>query len=310
MHSPRPAGMAPSQTLVLINPRAGGGRAGRLAEPMRRWLQTHGPGVRLAVIDGIDEAEQQIQTGPIGLRVVLVGGDGTVHRMLASLLVRRCEFGLVPAGSGNDIARAMGVAGLGWRAALSHALSAQATPLDVGECAFGGRTMLFLSSLAGGFDAAVGARALKTPGWLGGHARYLWATLRELQSLQTWRMRVRVDGREVHLGRTLFASALNTPSYGAGLPAVPQARADDGRLDALLAGRFGRLGALGMLPRLMLGRHLTHPRVSTQAFTEMIVDSETAVPLAADGEPVGRAHSWRVRVRIGALPAMCRQQAD
>jgi diacylglycerol kinase (ATP) len=298
--------MAPAQVLVLVNPRAGGGRGRRLVEPMRRWLLSHAPGVRLEAIDGVDKAEQLIQAGPIGLRVVLVGGDGTVHRMLASLLVRRCELGLVPAGSGNDIARALGLAAMGWERALDHALRAPSAPIDVGECAFGGRTVLFLSSLTGGFDAAVGARALKAPAWLGGSARYLWATLRELQALQTWRMRVRLDGREVHLGRTLFASALNTPTYGAGLPAVPQARSDDGQLDALLAGRFGRAGALAMLPRLMLGRHLSHPRVSTETFTEMIVDSESAVPLAADGEPVGRAHSWRVRVRIGALPAVGR----
>ena len=163
--------MAPSQILVLVNPRAGGGRGRRLVEPMRRWLQSHAPGVTLAAVDGIDQAEQRIQAGPIGLRVVLVGGDGTVHRMLASLLVRRCELGLVPAGSGNDIARALGIAGMGWQRALDHALRAPSSPIDVGECAFGGRTLLFLSSLAGGFDAAVGARALMAPAGRGGSAR-------------------------------------------------------------------------------------------------------------------------------------------
>jgi diacylglycerol kinase (ATP) len=288
-------------SLVLLNPRAAGGRAARLHGPIAAWLRVHRPGARLEVPARLDDAIALIERSPRGGRVVLVGGDGTVHRMLPALLAGDCELGLVPAGSGNDTARAIGTARLRCEAALALALEGKARPMDLGECAFAGRRVLFASSLAAGFDAAVGLRALHAPRWLPGQPRYLWATLREIVALRTWPLRVRIDGRGVHAGPTLFASVLNTPTYGAGLRAVPHARHDDGRLDALVAGRFGRPGALAMLPRLMLARHLSHRAVRSADFAELIVDSEMPVPIAGDGEPAGHARSWRVRVLPGAL---------
>jgi diacylglycerol kinase (ATP) len=291
-------------SLVLLNPRAAGGRAARLHGPIAAWLRVHRPGARLEAPARIDDATALVERSPRGGRVVLVGGDGTVHRLLPALLEGACELGLVPAGSGNDTARALGVAGMRPAAALALALEGAARPWDVGECAFAGRRVLFASSLAAGFDAAVGLRALRGPAWLTGQPRYLWATLREIAALRAWTLRVRLDGEVAHAGPALFASVLNTPTYGAGLRAVPSARADDGRLDALVAGRFGRAGALAMLPRLMAGTHLGHRAVLSRGVAEMIVDSEDPVPLAGDGEPAGHARSWRVRVLPGALQAV------
>ncbi len=291
-------------SLVLLNPRAAGGRAARLHGPIAAWLRVHWPGARLEAPRHPDEAIELIERSPRGGRIVLIGGDGTVHRLLPALVDGACELGLVPAGSGNDTARALGVAGLRWDGALALALQGRTRAVDLGECAFAGRRLLFASSLAAGFDAAVGMRALRAPAWLGGQPRYLWATLGELAALRTWRLRVRLDGRVVHTGPTLFASVLNTATYGAGLPAAPKARPDDGQLDALVAGRFGRLGALAMLPRLMAARHLTHAQVRCMPCQELIVDSEHPVPLAGDGEPAGHARSWRVRVLPGALRAV------
>ncbi len=114
-------------------------------------------------------------------------------------------------------------------------------------------------------------------------------------------MKVEVDGVTLHDGVALFASVLNTPSYGSGMPAVPQARIDDGRLDVLVAGRFGSVGAALMMPRLLAGAHLSHPRVTTRPFTTMTVTSAVGVPLAGDGEPLGEASTWRISVRPAAL---------
>ena len=110
-----------------------------------------------------------------------------------------------------------------------------------------------------------------------------------------------VDGELVHDGEALFASCLNTATYGAGMPAVPGARIDDGRLDLLIAGRFGRFATLAMLPRLLAGRHLGHPQVRTAPFTLLRVECEAEMPLAADGEPLADAHAITVRVMPGAL---------
>jgi diacylglycerol kinase family enzyme len=131
--------------------------------------------------------------------------------------------------------------------------------------------------------------------------RYLLATLRELSALQTWDMQVTLDGTAVHNGVTLFASTLNTPTYGSGMPAVPHAQINDGALDVLVAGKFNLAQTLVMLPRLLLAMHLSHPRVWTRHFKTMEITSVQALPLATDGEYVGEANRLRVQVAPGAL---------
>jgi len=233
--------------------------------------------------------------------VVLVGGDGTVQQLLPQLLARSLLLGIVPVGSGNDLAGTLGLRGLDWRDALARALQGPTSRCDLGELSTAGATRPFASSLAAGFDAAIARRASEGPQWLRGLPRYLWATLGELAGLRRWRLRVFVDGTLVHDGEALFASCLNTPSYGAGMPAVPGARIDDMRLDLLLVGRFGRAGALVMLPQLPAGRHLGHPQVRAARFAHLRVECDAELPLAADGEPLAAAREFSVRVLPGAL---------
>ena len=148
--------------------------------------------------------------------------------------------------------------------------------------------------------------SLRAPRRLRGLQRYLWATLAELAALRTCTLRVEAEGTLVHDGTALFASVLNTPSYGGGMPVAPAARLDDSRLDLLVAGRFGRIGAAAMLPRLLAGRHLSHPRVLARSIVSIAATSSVAVPLAVDGEALGAATGWQVRVLPAALRAVRR----
>ena len=292
-------------TLALLNPHAGGGRAARLQSPIENWLAQHASGVELATPTSVQQARERLQLLPRSSRVVVVGGDGTLNQLLPALLAGEHTLGLVPCGSGNDTARALGLHCAPWAAALAHALHGPAHRMDVGQAVFhnGGAklTVPFLSSFTTGFDSAVGLRALNGPRWLRGLPRYLLATLRELAALRTWELQVQLDGVPVHDGTALFASTLNTRSFGSGMPAVPHARIDDGCLNLLLAGRFGRFATLLMLPRLLAGWHLGHPRVYTQAFSRMTLHSSTPVPLAADGEYLGTTRQLELRVLAGAL---------
>lgn len=303
--------------LVLLNPHAGGGRALRLREALAGALAAADPAcaATLAVPDTVDEALARIDALPPARRVVVVGGDGTVNRLLPALLRGGHTLALVPAGSGNDTARALGVRGLGPTQALAVALTAPAVAMDVGEAAFApagaaagtpAQVVPFASSLTAGFDSAVGLRAIQGPRALRGLPRYLLATFRELTALRNWPLRVEVDGRLLHDGPLLFASTLNTPTYASGMPCVPHARTTDGRLDALLAGPFGRLGTLVVLPLLLAGQHLRHPRVRTHGFATMTLRSSQPIPLAADGEYLGETHAVTLTVRPGALPVVVR----
>jgi diacylglycerol kinase family enzyme len=297
------------RTLVLLNPHAGGGRAMRLRSRLERVLAAQPvPTAQLTVPGDVASALACIDALPPGSRVVVVGGDGTLNRLLPALLRGAHTLALVAAGSGNDTARALGVRRLTPEAALRLALGAPATPMDVGQAEFelpqGRQCVPFLSSLTAGFDSAVGLRAMNGPRRLQGLPRYLLATLRELLALRNGVVHVELDGQVLHDGAALFASTLNTPTYASGMPCVPHARTDDGRLDLLLAGPLSRLGTLVMLPLLLAGRHLGHPKVQTRPFREMRLSAPEPVPLAADGEYLGAARQIRIVVQAGALPVV------
>lgn len=291
----------PHAAHILLNPHAASGRARRLAAPIEAWARCHPARPRLHVAAGIDDALALLRALPPTSRVAVVGGDGTIHKLLPALLECRHTLGVVACGTGNDTARALGVHRLRWPAALEFALSAAPQAIDVALLRTPDASLPFVSSLAVGFDAAVAIRALHASRALPGTLRYLWATLAELKALQSHRLRAECDGTLVHDGDALFASTLNTRSYGSGMPAVPHARVDDARLDLLLAGRFGRIGVLAMMPLLLAGVHLHHPRVRAHAFTTLRIRADTALPLAADGEPVNAAREFEVTVLAGAL---------
>lgn len=298
-------------TLVLLNPHAQGGRAARRIPALRSWLNQHALDAQLAAPEALEGSIALLQALPEGSRVVVVGGDGTLNRWLPTLLARRLTVGLVPMGSGNDSARAWGVFGLSWPQALTHALQGPIRAIDTGLTRWTdlqGQTheTPFLSSLTAGFDSAVGWRALNGPPWLSGLPRYLWATLHELIHLRTWDLTLHSDGLLKHQGACLFASSLNTPTFGSGMPAVPHAQLNDGLLDALLAGTFDRLGVLLMLPRLLIGQHLSHPRVSSWPYRQLEIACTQGVPLAADGEYLGQARQATVSCQPSSLQVVCR----
>ena len=254
---------------------------------------------QIASPESIEIALALISDLPQLTRVVVVGGDGTLNQMLPALLNGGHEVGLVPYGSGNDCARAWGLHRLSWQQALAHALRARSSSIDVGRLELDNKAIhYFISSLAVGFDASVGNRALAGPQFLRGLPRYLLATLRELVHLKNWLLKVKIDSLLIHEGATLLASALNTPTYGGGMPAVPHALINDGQLNLLIGGSFNRFQTLLMLPRLLFGKHLDRPRIQCYAFTNATIVCTALVPVAADGETLG----FSSHVQVTCLP--------
>jgi diacylglycerol kinase (ATP) len=302
------------QAVVLLNPHAAGGKAATLAQPIRQWLAQNAPKITLEVPDSVAQARLLIDALPQASRVVVVGGDGTLNQLLPSLLSGAHTVALVPFGSGNDTARALRLYGMSWQQALLHGLNGSTSNIDLGLAEFELDdadapqairkkvcSVPFISSFTTGFDSSVGLRAIYGPKWLRGLPRYMLATLRELANLRTWPVQVSLDEVLVHAGDALFASTLNSRTFGGGMPAVPHARMDDGQLDMLLAKQFNVFETLLMLPRLLIGKHVSHSKVRTQAFQHMTLAAQTPLPLAADGEYVGLSKHIKVSVLPSAL---------
>lgn len=304
-----PAAAGRAQTVLLLNPNAAGGRAARLKRPIEDSLSSLPERPMLFVSHEAALARRIIDALPSGSRVIIIGGDGSVSQMLPSLVAGGHVLGVVPMGSGNDTAHALGIGKLGWRAALAHALQVTPSPVDLGEVRWQNtrgfeQRALFISSLCAGFDAAVTQHALGLPRWLRGKPRYLGATLLELLALRQFNVRTVIDGCAVHAGPVLLASTLNTRSYGAGMPIAPTATIDDGQLDLLLADGMGWARVLNLLPRMLAGRHLGRPGVLHQRYATLGLKADLPVPVAADGEFLGEAIEIDVRVRPGALLAV------
>jgi diacylglycerol kinase (ATP) len=301
------------RSLVILNPHAAGGRAAKLQALIAQQLITLNCAAHLHISQSIEDSRQAISALPAQSRVVLIGGDGTLHHMLPAVMRGQHSLGLVPFGSGNDTARALGLLGMSVESALQHALQADAHVVDIGFISLEDEAntytpIPFISSMAAGFDAAIALRAHQSPKWLIGLPRYLYATLLQIKALKRNQVSMQID--EVHISEApvLFSSVLNTPTYGSGMPAVPQASIDDGKLNVLIVGEFGRLGALLMLPRLLAGKHLSHPRVQSHAFERLVIESHTPLPLAADGEPLPAAKRVQVRVAKAALGCVVKRR--
>jgi YegS/Rv2252/BmrU family lipid kinase len=294
--------------IILLNPHAAGGRARQLQPMLKSWCLSQGSvGANSAIVmpESIQEALLVLQKASQGSRVVIVGGDGTLNQMLPGLMQRNFQVGLVPYGSGNDCARAWGLHKMHWQKALAFALTADTKATDIGQIQLPDQSVhYFHSSLALGFDASVGNKALEGPQYLTGLLRYLVATFRELSALNNWPVSIELDGQHFSEGSCLLASTLNTSSYGGGMPAVPNAQIDDGQLNVLVAGKFNRIQTLLMLPRLLLGRHLGHSRIQTQPFKCAKISSPAQLPIAADGETLGHTKQLAIQVLPGALRAV------
>ncbi len=292
---------SPDELHLIVNPVAGGGRARAALPAIESALNSRGVPFRTHLTDAHGAAHRIAAQLPKLEPVIAVGGDGTLHEIVGALLngTQRSEraLGVLPFGTGNDFAREIGLRPLDLEGSLRAVLDGQTRNLDAGVL----NGAPFLNGVGSGFDAQVASALGGTPRWLPGPARYLVAILAELARLDLKSVRVTVDGAIVYDGQSLLVAAMNLPCYGGGLRIAPGARADDAKLEVVIGKRFSRLGALGILPRLARGTHVTHPEV--QVFSGRTVRIEWAAPTAAhaDGELMPATRALEAHVLPGAI---------
>jgi diacylglycerol kinase family enzyme len=285
--------------LALLNPHAGRAASGNAAQALIELLG----GTQLLVTSSSAEARERILALPPGRRVIVVGGDGTLQPLLGALQEREHELALLPMGSGNDLARALGLRGRRLPELISLLQKAPATPMDLGELVVDGREpQCFASSLGVGFDAAVGHRVQNAKLKLRGQLKYLAATFAELGGFKPWRIEVALDDEPAQAAaHCMLASCLNTPTYGAGMRAAPGARIDDGRLQFLAVRGWGRFTAPLALPLMLAGLHRGLPGITLRPFERASYLAAEPLPLLLDGEPTPAAARFTVGVRPRAL---------
>jgi diacylglycerol kinase (ATP) len=273
---------------LLVNPTSGKGRGARLADPVAERLRDAGASVDLIVGRDADEAFDKVRDRVArGVdTLVAVGGDGLVNMALQVVAGTSVPLGVVPAGTGNDFAGALGLSLSDPLAATEHILRCRAREVDLGRAAgrwFGG-------VLGSGFDSLVNERANRMS-WPRGRARYNLAILAELRTFRPVPFELVVDG-ETWQTEAMLVAVGNGPSYGGGMRVCPDARLDDGLLDVTVLGPISKPEFIRVFPTVYRGRHVSHHAVTVRRARRVSLRAD-GVTAYADGE------------RVATLPATC-----
>ncbi len=284
--------MTPVHVTLLVNPAARGGAHTRAAPAAAERLRAHG--IRTTIISGGSAAESTdlLRTAlELGTdAVVVAGGDGTVHLAIQELAGSGIPLGIIPAGTGNDMAAAVGLRELDVAAAADTIAAGHTRRIDLARVTRAdGTTEYFGSVLASGFDSRVNDRA-NAMRWPRGGSRYNIALLMEFLTLRGIPYEVeftRGDGVVQRLtGDLVMATIGNGGTYGGGIPICPDADPSDGLLDLTIVRPAGRMRLLRLLPRVYKGTHASVPEVSMYRVRSARLASP-GVTAYADGDPIG-----------------------
>jgi diacylglycerol kinase (ATP) len=285
---------------IIINPIAGGARLSRAracAELAAAAVAEHGDAAEVFVTERRGHArELALSAVDRGARMVLAwGGDGTLNEVASALAFRDTPLGIVPAGSGNGLARELGVARRPEQA-IADALRAKPRRIDVGD--LDGR--LFVNIAGIGFDAHVASIFDDPKNARRGLANYAGITLRALGTYAAAEYVITTGQTRIE-ARAILVTIANSAQFGNGVRIAPGAVVDDGKLDLVIVEESSRWRTVSQLPRLFTGRAHRIPGCSIRRIEEATVESEQLMVVHVDGEPLRAATRVRARVRPGAL---------
>ena len=288
------------QFTAIVNPTAGGSASAAALLNVARPLREAGADLETEYSRSLEHARELARDAGARGRVVLaVGGDGIAGGIGGALSGTDALLGLVPAGRGNDFARALNLptddpAALAQ--VLLHHEPRRVDTIEV-ESAVHHRTVV-LGSVYAGVDALANRHANNST-LLRGAASYYAGGLRAVTTWRAARYRVTVDGQEhLHTGYTVVAA--NSGYYGSGRHIAPDARVDDGLLDVVLIREAPRRLFFALMNDLKTGAHVHRPQVRILRGKEIRIAADRAVPYGADGE-VEATLPVTVRVLPGAL---------
>jgi len=271
--------VAESSVRFLVNPAAGRGTGKSHLDRIRVLASRYGAG--LVVSRKVsDLAAQAFRAAEDGVeRLLVAGGDGTMHHAAQGLAGTECALGVIPLGSGNDLAGTLGIPP-DLEVAVKRALEGEIRRIDllrVGET--------FSLSYAGvGFDSEV-TRYANEVKVLRGPLIYFYSVIHTLITFEPPRMKVVYDGGTFE-GKVMFTVVNNLPRFGGGMRIAPDAQIDDGLLDLVIVREVPKPVLLSIFPKVYSGKHVTHPAVTLVRTRRAEITIDRAMTLYGGGEPL------------------------
>ncbi len=269
----------PQEIALLTNPTSGKGKGARAVDEALPRLRDAGYVVRNLVGRDADEAlglaQQCVDDGVETL--VVVGGDGMVHLGIQALADSGTRLGLIPAGTGNDVARYFDIPRKDVAAATDVVIGGKERRVDLARIG----SKYFVTVLAAGFDAIVNERANEMT-WPKGQMRYNLATVAELRTFKPISYVVDIDGEQQRFEAMMVAVG-NGPSFGGGLRITEGAILDDGLLDVVVIRPMRKLELVRTYPKLFKGTHIHHPDYRHHLAKKVTI-AAPGITAYADGE--------------------------
>jgi YegS/Rv2252/BmrU family lipid kinase len=283
------------RALLIVNPHAGNGRAGRLLPAVETTLRAHGMDFRTEYTRDLPHALALAHEATAAGEVAAAfGGDGLIGAVAGALRGTDGVLGILPGGRGNDLARVLGIPREPEEAATVLATGRE-RPLDLGEV--DGR--LFVGIASCGFDSDAN-RIANDVRWVRGNLVYAYGALRALAGWRHATFTLGYDGEEV-IVRGWSVAAANSKAYGGGMFMAPDAELDDGRLDVVTSAATSKARFLRLLPHVFKGTHVQEPEVDVRRAVELTLAADRPFTVYADGDPIGE-----LPVTIRAVPAAVR----
>ena len=287
----------PTRTIALIvNPAAGGGRAGRLLGAVGDALSSHGLEHHVERTRSLEHAsELALAAAAAGEVAVAFGGDGLIGAVAGALARSEGVLGVLPGGRGNDLARVLGIP-LDPVAACQVLAGGTVKQLDLGEA--GGKVFVGIASC--GFDSEANRIANETR-LVRGNLVYALAALRAVAGWRPASFTVTLDGvrRSTFTGYTVAAA--NSKAYGGGMYLAPAASLDDGMLDVVMVEHVPKARFVRLLPTVFKGEHVRQRTVRVERAHEVTIAADRPFTMYADGDPIAE-----LPVTVRALPAAVR----
>lgn len=301
-----------SKTLIVLNPRAGGGRAGQVWTELEPLLWELLGELVIAVTQRPQDVAAHLEEAyAAGLtRIISIGGDGTNHVLVNALTALnarhpegpRMVYGNLPIGTGRDWARGIGIPTDNYRRAAEWIAHAQPKSIDLGLLHFDDKSEYFLNIASVGMGGEVVSRvnrADRRRPWT-----FLKATVESLLHYKPQPIQVTLDGKQWYDNRAYLLAVANGTTFGHGMKIAPNAQQDDGLFDVLVIDDIPRVRVLAALKRVYDGSHLTHPAVHHMRAAQVQVHSPAGnIGIEFDGEyAAGRDLTFSVRP--GALQVL------
>jgi diacylglycerol kinase (ATP) len=286
-----------ARMIVVANPSAGAGRAGKVIGTVDRLLHRAEIPHEIVVSESGRDLEARVREAALeGATVVgCIGGDGTVGLAANGLLETGATLAVFPSGTADDFAASIGIRNL--EAAARAVIDRNVTRIDVGRVVTGAASRCFVSIASCGFDSEVNEAANAMTLRLGGTGTYLVAILTTLSRFTPAMFSIDLDG-EVTTGAHMLVAVGNSTTYGGGMKVTPDASLVDGQLDVCMLRAVSKATFLRAFPRVFRGSHVTHPAVRMGRARTIRIETDRRTMVYADGERVGPAP-----VEFDVLPA-------